>query len=592
MKIIDILRINLKKLKFRTSKAMFLIVPITVLVALTIIISSQITNIRNATNASVFGKIDNENTVLQITKQEEQSTQSFRGFQPPTQFNEGDLSAINSIENVDNASLNYSLPITSVKTNDLFSDTTLNLTNISILDSDMASTYTTEDFTYTEGNVIPVIVNANSLVQTYEDWGGKTTMTVNMRGAMESGQDPRQITPVKTKAIEYSKEELIGKEFTITVGGFDALNTYEITRDAGVMTFTQLTTSEVSELETERKDAINEYWKYDNLKNGKTYTLKVVGIIESDTNRSNYIPTEFANTIMSDLISLEISNRRSTLNYEIASSNFSGLSYDGSELSSNAGGRAPQGMPGTGGGFSRTDPSMQSATSTHSIPGLVLLTDSEDSSTVTGLNKDYEVFEKSVKTSSTISIKINSNENREQVVNDINDAGYALVDVNNLDVFSNIQTTLSSISSWLVIFFILLTTGVIILTMSKFVSESTKEIGIFRAVGFTKGNILSIFLVQGIMYTLIGYIFGLGIGYIGNILSSQFIANWFNTFLEETIAKTYAVVELTNSSMFMNIDYNSLVYTSIIIITLAIIISFIPAYKASNISPIEAIKSE
>ncbi len=594
MRIIDIFRINFKKLKHRTSKAMFLILPITILVTLTVVIASQVTNISKATNESIFGKIDNENTILQITKQQEENTQSFRGFQPPTEFNESDLTNIKSVSNIVDATLNYSVPVSNIYTNDLIQDKEITLNNISVLSEAMATSYTLEDFSYSDNDtVIPIILNTNTLMETYEDWGDKTTMTVNMRGLRDAGQDPMQLTPIKTKAIEYKKEDLIGKEFKVTVGGLDKVNSYEITREAGVMTFTKLNESEITELSSDRKDTINKYWEYNNLIKGNTYTFKIVGIIESESNRTSYIPTTFANRLMNDLISLEINNRRDNLDYEIVNELFSGMSYDGTELSNISGLRLPgQNNAPIMGGMNRNEPSMQTSSTKYTIPGLVIITNSEDSSTITGLNKNSNVFEESIKTSQTISIKINSNENREQIVKDINNLGYALVDINNLELFNNIQSTLSRVSNWLIIAFIALSSGVIILTMSKFVSDSSKEIGIYRAVGFTKGNILSIFLTQGIVYTLIGYVLGIGFGYILNLLSSSFISNWFNNFLNETIAKTYNIIELTNSSMFTYIDINALATISIIIFVLSIFISFIPAYKASNISPVEAIKTE
>src|SRR5258706_15605869 len=68
MYIINLVRINLKKLREQKGKALFLIIPIFLLMVLTVVISSQIQNFQTAINTSVFGTLKEQSTLFQIEK--------------------------------------------------------------------------------------------------------------------------------------------------------------------------------------------------------------------------------------------------------------------------------------------------------------------------------------------------------------------------------------------------------------------------------------------------------------------------------------------------------------------------------------------
>jgi len=585
MKLFDAFRINIKKLQFRTSKALFLIIPITFLVALSIIISSQVKNFQTATDESIFGEIEEESTVLEVVYQVESSGDFRQMFMQENKFTETELATIKSIDSVSNASMNYSIPIRTITTSDLFSEKTMSFGEIIALDESMAGLYTTEEFTYTEGEAVPIILNANTFIERYEDWGGQDEFTVDMRAARDSREDIHSITPMKSRAIEYGKDDLIGKKFDITFGGLDDVGNFEVERDMGVVTFTKLTEDEIAERENARKESIGTYWNYDAIAEGITYTFKVVGVIESEDSRATYVPEDFASTVMADYIDSQLASRTDTeLPNDLLDATYTGLTYDGTELSSGFGG-------GMGSGFGRPHQLMGDNES-YSIPGLVIEVSEEDSNEVLGIYDDTEVFDDAVKTGDTISIKINSIFDRNQVVDDLNSLGYAYQDVNKLDVFENLQKTLNQVSVGVIIAFIVLTIAVIILTMSKFVSESTKEIGIFRAVGFTKGNILTIFLSQSLLFTAVGYLLGVLIGTAGNVGVSSFMGNWFDSLVTNTIRESYNVVNDVDYSIFTGLDVVSIGILSAILLIVTIVISFIPAIKASNVSPVEAIKNE
>ena len=81
------------------------------------------------------------------------------------------------------------------------------------------------------------------------------------------------------------------------------------------------------------------------------------------------------------------------------------------------------------------------------------------------------------------------------------------------------------------------------------VSERTKEIGIRRAMGATKGSIQLQFLLEGIMITSIGGI----IGYVTGVLLAMLISN----FLPFKIYTDWTAVALTvGVSVFIGIVFS------------------------------------
>ncbi len=100
------------------------------------------------------------------------------------------------------------------------------------------------------------------------------------------------------------------------------------------------------------------------------------------------------------------------------------------------------------------------------------------------------------------------------------------------------------------------------------VTERTREIGIRKAVGAKKKNILSQFLIEAVVLCLIGGVLGiiLGVG-IGNLAGS---------YLTDTTVVPY--------------DWVAIGLTLCVIV--GVIFGTYPAYKAANLDPIEALRYE
>ncbi|EJR89765.1 ABC transporter permease [Bacillus cereus] len=100
------------------------------------------------------------------------------------------------------------------------------------------------------------------------------------------------------------------------------------------------------------------------------------------------------------------------------------------------------------------------------------------------------------------------------------------------------------------------------------VTERTREIGVRKALGATRGKILLQFLIEAVMLTLLGGLIGIGLGYGGAYIVSSF-ANW------PPLVSWQVVVGGVLFSM-----------------TLGIIFGLIPANKAAKLDPIEALRHE
>lgn len=616
MKLKDILLVNIKKLKTKTKKALFLIIPIFVLITLSVIFSSQIKNIQSAVASSVFGTISQKYTLIQVSTQSSTKSTSSSPSQmfnstnsaEQNRFSSSDETVISSLADVTSAKLQTTIPVSNIKTTDLFTDKTVTLNSLSTLDTTTAALYTTKDFTYTSGTAIPIILNSSSLVYSYEDWNGQTSITITNSTSSttkgQPGESPMQrLSFAKSEAISYNKDDLIGKTFTLQIGNLDTIQDYTISRSSGSTVITKLTDEELATKVADRKTAISEYWDYDKISTPLTYTFVVVGIIDDSSVGSStaYVPTSFADTLMTDYISHEINARNgTTISTDVLNSTFSGITYDGTELTTSSNGMMGQMMrrmeERNSSSSSETQPTEPAGgfqgfgTTGYLIPGLVIQVDS--SNNVTGAVSDSSVYTNSTKYGDIINVVIDNVVNRTSVISALNEAGYAYQDSNDVDVFDKLQSTLNTVSKVFMISFIVLVGALVAFTMSKFISESIREIGIFRAIGMRKSSVLVMFISQSLLYVLIGYVGGIVLGIALNFLAGHFVSVWFSNFLTETVAKTFNVVNTVSASTFFNLNLGSIGIYTALLIGISSIIAILTSLSASKVSPVEAIKNE
>jgi ABC-type antimicrobial peptide transport system permease subunit len=610
MNILNITRINLRKLRFYPGKSAFLIIPIVLLVTLSVVLSSQSTNLLAAAEQAIFGSANTQNQYLTISKNQSVTSAGGQGNfvfkvggnSSDQNYTETDLDKVTSTEHVSAAQIISALPVSNAKVSDLFDGKTFNVNALAGLSPELGSQYTDQGFNYTEGEPIPIVLNARSFNEMYEDWQGKTSVDVQFkrptRGADGMVSPPSDL-PVKNRAINYDKNSLIGKTFTMSVGGLDSIQDYTTTPSSSGVTYTQLTAAELATKEQTRKNAISPYWNYDKLNTPLKYTFKVVGVIEEQGNFDSYIPEAFAQKLMYDYIQNQVNARTSTtLTADILNANFRGIAFDGVELKSG-------GISGFGGAgafrieFRKPGASNDTQAEQYNIPGLLVSAARDDTSNnpfaqpdATGYLNDPDVYTKAAKVGSNMAIKLDDFKNRAAVVKSLNDQGYAYQDQSKSSVYDELATNLRTISILFVIAFVVISIAVVIFTMSKFVSESKKEIGIFRALGATRALVLRMFLLQAVLYGVIAYILGLGLGVGITLAAASPVNAWFDNFISRTVGQTLNVVNKVDSSLFSHIDWRMIGIYSALLLVILIVISLLPANRAANMKPVEAIRGE
>jgi putative ABC transport system permease protein len=137
-------------------------------------------------------------------------------------------------------------------------------------------------------------------------------------------------------------------------------------------------------------------------------------------------------------------------------------------------------------------------------------------------------------------------------------------------VLSIIQTVLLAIAA---IALIVASIG-IMNTMLTSVMERTHEIGVMKAIGARNGDVMSIFLFEGMFISLIGGISGILIGIIGAQGFSMASAQSMGAMLQPVF---------TLFSIFLGLA---------VAVFVGMISSFYPAWKAAKMSPIEAVRYE
>ena len=100
------------------------------------------------------------------------------------------------------------------------------------------------------------------------------------------------------------------------------------------------------------------------------------------------------------------------------------------------------------------------------------------------------------------------------------------------------------------------------------VKERTREIGIRKALGATDRQILTQFLIEALMLTLLGGITGLLVGYFGGVLIASAIG---------------ITAKLTWGMIAFSVGTSS---------SIGIIFGVYPAYKAAKLDPVEALREE
>jgi ABC-type antimicrobial peptide transport system permease subunit len=226
----------------------------------------------------------------------------------------------------------------------------------------------------------------------------------------------------------------------------------------------------------------------------------------------------------------------------------------------------------------------------YNIPGLVYNKD-RTSGEVAGEYKSFDLTQQVPLPSTAILVKISDLNSREQVVSDLNSKGYSYQDFSQYKQFSQLESYLYLGLNVASIVFMAITALFILINMAKFVSEGKKEIGIFRAIGATKGDIRLIFILQSLSYILISIFLGALIGIGSVLLISGLMINSAQSFINTAVGKSVILSQGVSQMDFMGFNYQLIAIYIGILIVVTLIVSLIPSSQAARVSPVEAIRN-
>ncbi|MCS7093801.1 MAG: ABC transporter permease [Candidatus Aenigmarchaeota archaeon] len=118
-------------------------------------------------------------------------------------------------------------------------------------------------------------------------------------------------------------------------------------------------------------------------------------------------------------------------------------------------------------------------------------------------------------------------------------------------------------------------------TMFTSVMERTKLIGTLKALGMSNKKIMTLFLIESVIISLIGGLIGIGFGIILSDLIGRLIAEFYQT------------VELErNQSIQLIVTPQILAISLILAVCVGVLAGLIPARRAAKLEPVEALKYE
>lgn len=117
---------------------------------------------------------------------------------------------------------------------------------------------------------------------------------------------------------------------------------------------------------------------------------------------------------------------------------------------------------------------------------------------------------------------------------------------------------------------ILIGSLLVLVTMMGSVNERTREIGIFRAIGFRRGHVMQIILLEALILGVLGGMLGF---FIGNLIA-------------------YSIIPLVmKDGVFAGINFDLGMISILMAVALSLLASLYPAFKASNMDPSEALRA-
>ncbi|MFH0896464.1 MAG: FtsX-like permease family protein [Candidatus Bathyarchaeota archaeon] len=161
----------------------------------------------------------------------------------------------------------------------------------------------------------------------------------------------------------------------------------------------------------------------------------------------------------------------------------------------------------------------------------------------------------------------------------------------------NAETSLAQMQSMAfqeVLIAVVATGAIILLMMLYSVRERTKEIGILKAIGFSNWNVMSQFMLEGVLMSLMAGAVGIAIGIVGAPLLSSLLLPRVSLFPTQRTftGGTTSTGMFQTGSAAITLDPRVMLLSFGAAALLGALGSLYPAWRASRTSPMEALKYE
>jgi ABC-type antimicrobial peptide transport system permease subunit len=133
------------------------------------------------------------------------------------------------------------------------------------------------------------------------------------------------------------------------------------------------------------------------------------------------------------------------------------------------------------------------------------------------------------------------------------------------------------------------TSAVILLIMVFSVRERTKEIGVMKTLGFSNGNVVSQFLLEGLTVTFLGCIVGAIVGIVAYPTISKIL---LPTSTPTAVSGGGFAIQAAVATVNVSPQIGMVLIAFVAVLAMGALGSIYPAWKASRVKPAEALRNE
>jgi hypothetical protein len=128
--------------------------------------------------------------------------------------------------------------------------------------------------------------------------------------------------------------------------------------------------------------------------------------------------------------------------------------------------------------------------------------------------------------------------------------------------------------------------GLLWSTTSRIVSDSRVDIGLFRALGATKGDVRRLFLSEAVLLGMLGTVTGMALGWT---LAYQ-ISRWTVRLVRREVVDPEQMLTVPDSVFRIDVPFCLILLAGAVVVS--IVAGLWPANRAANVDPVQALKRE